>query len=156
MILHMSFVSMCAVISRSNFPHLPLLFNWRGVFFPPFVFLKIPFFVKSLVTVACKCELIFLSLQDEKKRERGEGGEGKRPLQMLHNCTEQMNINVTVKLKWRKNVPQQQTVLELEEDRTCFEYEDVNAKGGEGSAPGQKCLPIQRSSQTSPSSEIQK
>lgn len=36
----------------------------------------------------------------EKKKEKGEGGEKrKQPLQMPHNCTEQMNINVTVKLK---------------------------------------------------------
>lgn len=63
------------------------------------MFPKIQLFIKGLVTVACKCVLIFLSGQKKRKEVREEGGKGIQPLQMLHNCTEQMNINVTVKLK---------------------------------------------------------
>ena len=76
---------------------------------------------------------INIFVRREKREEvREEGKKGKQPLQMPHNCTEQMNINVTVKLKWRKNVSRQQTVLELEDSRTCFAYEEVNAQGERG------------------------
>lgn len=41
------------------------------------------------------CINIFVR-KEKRKEVRGGGGQ---PLQMPHNCTEQMNINVTVKLK---------------------------------------------------------
>ena len=64
------------------------------------MFPKIQLFIKGLVTVACKSALIFLSGEKKGKEVREERGKkGKQPLQMPHNCTEQMNINVTVKLK---------------------------------------------------------
>lgn len=44
------------------------------------------------------CINIFVRRQ-KRKEVREEGKKGKQPFQMPHNCTEQMNINVTVKLK---------------------------------------------------------
>lgn len=59
------------------------------------MFPKIQLFIMGLVIMECKSALIFLSEKKKRKEVRG----GKQPLQMPHNCTEQMNINVTVKLK---------------------------------------------------------
>lgn len=49
----------------------------------------------------CHCGMqicIHIFVRKEEK-ERSEEERGIQPLQMLRNCTEQMNINVTVKLK---------------------------------------------------------
>lgn len=123
-------------------PFLNAMCNCQGVF-PRYV-CKNPNFHQGLSQCSMQmCINSFLSGQGEKNRKRYERGvkgkkkKEKQPLQMLHNCTEQMNINVTVKLKWRKNVSRQHTVLELEDSRTCFAYEEVNAQGERerGSAP---------------------
>lgn len=63
------------------------------------MFPKIQLFIKGLVTVACKSALIFFVRREKRKEVRGGRKKGKQPLQMPHNCTEQMNINVTVKLE---------------------------------------------------------
>lgn len=51
------------------------------------VFPKIQLFIKGLVTVACKCALIFF-VRTEKRKEVREEEKGTQPLQMLRNCIE--------------------------------------------------------------------
>lgn len=42
---------------------------------------------------------IQLFIKKDRKKEKGVWEKESQPLQMPHNCTEQMNINVTVKLE---------------------------------------------------------
>lgn len=109
-------------INRYNFP-VPLAPNfpprvtesdqringtWRrhsAEVFSCFLFPEIQPFIKVLGTAACKSAFIIFVCKERrkekggKKKEKSERGKGSQPLQMPHNCTEQMNINVTVKLK---------------------------------------------------------
>lgn len=76
---------------------LPAMYNCRGVF--PLCVPKNPTVHQGLSHCGMQIYINIFVRREKRKEVREDGKKGKQPLQMPHNCTEQMNINVTVKLK---------------------------------------------------------